>query len=73
MMQDYKLSFEEQLKAISVKANKTVRLIHNFLLHFPINYFIAIHKSFFRPHLDFDDAIYDKEIKSIYIIKKFCD
>ena len=70
MIQDSKLSVEKQLKAILVKVNKTVGLIHKFWLHFPINSFLTINRSFARCHLDYDDVICDKEIESIHVMQQ---
>ena len=54
------LSFEDHLKMILNKVNKTIGLLcklHNIL---PRSALLIIYKSFIRPHLDYGDIIYDQ-------------
>ena len=60
MVLDYKLNFEEHIKMIVNKINKTSSFLckfQNFLLKKSL---LTINKSFIRPHLDYGDIIYDK-------------
>ena len=53
------MTFEEYLKVITTKVNKTIGLIRklqNVLLRLPL---MTIYKAFVRPHLDYGDVIYD--------------
>ena len=57
---DDRLSFEDYLKMILNKGNKTIgllRKLHNIL---PISALLTIYKSFIRPHLDYGNIIYDQ-------------
>ena len=54
------LFFEDNLKMILNKVNKTIGLlskIHNILSR---SVLLTIYKSFIRPHLDYADIIYDQ-------------
>ena len=60
MFLDTKLDFKGHLKSIFDKVNKTIgllRKLHNTLPRLPL---LTIYKSFIRPHLDYDDIIYDQ-------------
>ena len=57
---DNRLSFEDHLKMMLNKVNKTIgllRKLHNILSRSAL---LTIYKSFIRPHLDYDDIIYDQ-------------
>ena len=57
---DTKLDFQGRLKSIFNKVNKTIgllRKLHNTVPRLPL---LTINKSFIRPHLDYDDIIYDQ-------------
>ena len=57
---DNRLSFEDHLKMILNKVNKTIglfRKLQNILPRFAL---LIIYKSFIRPHLDYGDIIYDQ-------------
>ena len=60
MMFDSKLSFDKQSKFVLKKINKTVGLLRKFQGILPRTSLITIYKSFARPHLDYDDIIYDQ-------------
>ena len=60
MFLDAKLDFQEQLKNMLNKYNKTIcllRKLHDILPRLPI---LTIYKSFVRPHLDYWNIIYDQ-------------
>ena len=60
MLLNVQLDFQGHLKNIYSKVNKTIGLLHKFhntLTRLPL---LTIHKSFIRPHLDYDDVIYDQ-------------
>ena len=57
---DVKPDFQEHLKNIYSRVNKTIvllRKLHNKLPRIPL---LTIYKSFVRPHLDYGDIIYDQ-------------
>ena len=57
---DSQLSFEEHLKSIFSKVNKTIRLIQKPRNSLPRSFLMTLYKSFIRPHLDYGDIIYDQ-------------
>ena len=60
MILDTKLNFQERLKSIWNKVNKTtdlLRKLQSILLRVPL---LAICKSFIRPHLDCGDVVYNQ-------------
>ena len=57
---DKKLNFEEQLKKVESKVNKTTGIIRKLQNVLPRSALLTIYKSFIRPHLDYGDIIYDK-------------
>ena len=48
------------LKTIVQKTNKTIGLLRKLQTHFSRAPLITMYKSFIRPHLDYDDMIYDQ-------------
>ena len=65
MISGTKLNFQEHLKNISNKVNKTIWLLwelQNILPRRPL----LIYKSFFRPHLDYGDVIYDQHYNNSF-------
>ena len=56
---DNKLNFQEHLKNILNKVNKTIGLLRKLQNILPRDPLLTICKSFIRPHLDYGDAIYD--------------
>ena len=52
-----KLNFSEHLKTVFQKTNKTMELLQTVHPRAPLT---TIYKSFFRPHLDYGDMIYDQ-------------
>ena len=66
MFLDSKLNFNEHLKTIFQKTNKTIGLLrkHQTPLHrAPL---ITIYKSFIRPYLDYGDMIYDQTFNMLF-------
>ena len=60
MQLDKKPNFEEQLKKVESTVNKTIGIIHKLQNVLPRSALLTIYKSFIRPHLDYEDIIYDK-------------
>ena len=63
------LSFEEHLKMILNKVNKTIgllRKLHNIL---PSSELLTIYKDFVRPHLDYGNIIYDQAYNATFYQK----
>ena len=60
MFLDSRLDFQEHLKSILNKVNKTIALLHKFQNVLPRSSLLTIYKSFIRPHLDYGDIIYDQ-------------
>ena len=57
---DNSLSFENHLKMILNKVNKTIGLLCKLQNMLPRSSLLTIYKSFIRPHLDYGDIIYDQ-------------
>ena len=57
---DCKLNFEEHLKTIVNKINKTIGLLCKFQNFLPRKSLLTIYKSFIQPHFDYADIIYDQ-------------
>ena len=66
MILDSKLNFQEHLKNILNKVNKTIVLLKNLQNILPRGPLLTIHKSFVRPHLDYGDAIYDQQCNNSF-------
>ena len=66
MFLDWKLNFEEHLKTIVNKINKTIDLLRKFQNFSPRKWLLTIYKSFIRPHLDYDDIIYDQSYNTSF-------
>ena len=60
MFLDCKLNFEEHLKTIVNKINKTIGLLQKFQNFLPRKLLLTIYKSFIRPHLEYGHIIYDQ-------------
>ena len=63
---DESLSFEEHLKTISVKTNKTLYLLRKFQNLLQSHALITLYKSFIRPYLDYGDIIYEQAFNSSF-------
>ena len=57
---DAQLTFEEHLKVITTKVNKTIEVIRKLQNILPTPALMTIYKAFVRPHLDYGDVIYDE-------------
>ena len=63
---DSQLSFEEHLKTIFSKANKTIGLIRKLRNSLPRPSLMTLYKSFIQPHLDYGDIIYDQPFNNSF-------
>ena len=63
---DKKLNFQEHLKNILNKVNKTIELLCKLQNILPREPLLPIYKSLFRPHLDYSDVIYDQHYNSFH-------
>ena len=55
---DVKLTFEEHLKNVFNKTNKTIRILRGLSNLLPRQALVTIYKAFIRPHLDYGDELY---------------
>ena len=60
---DVRLTFEEHLKVITTKVNKTIGLLRKLQKTLPRPVLMIIYKAFVRPHLDYGYIIYDEAYK----------
>ena len=56
MILDTKLKFQEHIKNILTKVNKTIELLRKLQNILPRGSLLTIFKSFARPHLDYSDV-----------------
>ena len=63
---DAQLTFEEHLKVVATKVNKTIGRLQKLQNILPRPTLIIIYKAFVRSHLDYGDAIYDKAYNEIF-------
>ena len=54
------MTFDEHLKVITTKVNKTIGLLWKFQKAFPRSVLMTMYKTFVRPHLDYGNIIYDQ-------------
>ena len=66
MILDNKLNFQEHLKNILNKVNKTIGLLRKLQNILPREPLLTIYKSFVRPHLDYGDVIYDQHYNNSF-------
>ena len=66
MLFDTKLNFQKHVKNILTKVNKTIGLLRKLQNILPRGSLLAIFKSFVRPHLDYDDVIYDQSYNNTF-------
>ena len=59
-MLDTKLNFQEHIKTILTKVNKTIGLLRKLQSILPRGSLLAILKSSVKPQLHYDDVIYDQ-------------
>ena len=57
---DSKLTFENHLRMVTTKINKTIGLLCNLQNLLPRTALITIYKAFVRSHLDYGDILYDQ-------------
>ena len=57
---DNHLSFEDHLKMILTKVNKTIEFLRKLQNILPRSALLPIYKTFIRPHLDYGNIIYDQ-------------
>ena len=55
---DARLNFEEHLKAVTTKVNRTIGLLRKLQKTLPRPALMTMYKAFVRPHLHYDDQIY---------------
>ena len=63
---DPKLSFDEHIQCILIKTRKIIGLIRKLQPIISRAALLTIYKSFFRPHLDYGDVIYDRAFKKSF-------
>ena len=70
---DSKLTFEEYYKTILTTntTNRTIGLLRKPLSLLPIAALITIYKAFVRPHLDYDEVLYDQAFDALFHEKPF--
>ena len=61
-----KLNFQEHLKNILNKVNKSIGLLRKLQNILPHEALLTISKSFVRPHLEYDDVIYDQNYNNYF-------
>ena len=66
MILDTKLNFQEHIKNILTKVNKTIGLLRKLQNILPRGSLLTIFKSFVRPHLDYGDVIYDQSYNNTF-------
>ena len=66
MTLDTKLNFQEHIKNILTKVNKTIGLLRKLQNILPRESLLTIFKSFVRPHLDYGDVIYDQSYNNTF-------
>ena len=66
---DVKLTFEEHLKNVFNKINKTIGLLKKFSNLLPRQDLVTIYKAFIRPHLDYGDVLYEKAFNNSFQAK----
>ena len=67
---DVKLTFEEHLKNVFNKTNKTIGLLKKLSNLLPRQAFlVTIYKAFIRPHLDYGEVLYDQAFNKSFHVK----
>ena len=66
MILNTKLNFQEHLKNVLDKVNKTIGLLLKLQNVLPRRPLLTIYKSFIRPHLDYGDVIYDQRYNNSF-------
>ena len=65
----YTLTFEEHLKNVFNKRNKTIGLLRKLSNLLPRQDLVIIYKAFVRPHLDYGDVLYDQAYNNSFHAK----
>ena len=63
---DVKLTFEEHLKNVFNKTNKTIGLLQKLSYLLPRQALVTIYKVFIRTHLDYRDVLYDQAFNNSF-------
>ena len=63
---DSKLAFNEHIKHILSKVNKSIGLLRKFQLVLPRSSHLTIYKTFTRSYLDYANVVYDQKYKSSF-------
>ena len=63
---DQKLSFDEHIQCVLIKAHKIIGMIRKLQPVIPRAALLTIYKSFLRPHLDYGDVIYDRSFNESF-------
>ena len=66
MILDTKLNFQEHIKNILTKVNKTIGLLRKLENILPRRSLLAIFKSFVKLYLDYGDVIYDPSYNNTF-------
>ena len=66
MILETKLNFQEHIKNILTKINRTIGLLRKLQNILPREPLLTIFKSFVRPHLDYGDVIYDQSYNNTF-------
>ena len=66
---DGQLTFQQHLKGVFIKTNKTIGLLRELSKLLPMQTLIPIYKAFARPHLDYGDVLYDEAFNSSFHAK----
>ena len=60
LLLDERLNFSEHINEKLKKVTKSINLLRKLNLTLPRSSLLIIYKSFIRPHLDYDDIVYDQ-------------
>ena len=66
---DVKLTFEEHLKNVFNKTNKTIGLLKKLSNLLPRQALVTIYKAFIRSHLNYGDVLYDQAFNNYFHAK----
>ena len=66
---DARLTFDEHLKVITTKVNKTIGLLQKMQKTLRRAVLMTMFKALVRAHLEYDDIIYDKAYKETFHLK----
>ena len=69
VISDVKLTFEEHLKNVFNKTNKTIGLLRKPSNLLPRQALVTIYKAFVRPYLDYGDVLYDQAFNNSFQAK----